>query len=118
MIRRPPRSTLFPYSTLFRSGVQLHLGDRPLEAEEEASVLGRRVVDAVAIADETAAVAAEVEQRVPVGAVPGQPGDLVGEHDADLAEADARDEVLEARAVRGGGAALAEVAVDDLDVGL
>src|SRR6266705_5695598 len=33
MIRRPPRSTLFPYTTLFRSGRgQRHLGDRsPLE---------------------------------------------------------------------------------------
>src|SRR5256885_2793945 len=26
MIRRPPRSTLFPYTTLFRSAVSLHLG--------------------------------------------------------------------------------------------
>src|SRR2546430_12304238 len=26
MIRRPPRSTLFPYTTLFRSVVILHLG--------------------------------------------------------------------------------------------
>src|SRR5260370_31827535 len=25
MIRRPPRSTLFPYTTLFRSGVEFHL---------------------------------------------------------------------------------------------
>src|SRR2546430_10802853 len=24
MIRRPPRSTLFPYTTLFRSGMRLH----------------------------------------------------------------------------------------------
>src|SRR5260370_28023866 len=24
MIRRPPRSTLFPYTTLFRSGVAIH----------------------------------------------------------------------------------------------
>src|SRR2546430_9175550 len=30
MIRRPPRSTLFPYTTLFRSRVLLHrLGDVP-----------------------------------------------------------------------------------------
>src|SRR2546429_8550416 len=27
MIRRPPRSTLFPYTTLFRSGVRARLGD-------------------------------------------------------------------------------------------
>src|SRR2546430_16310914 len=30
MIRRPPRSTLFPYTTLFRSA----LGLRPLESEQ------------------------------------------------------------------------------------
>src|SRR3712207_8277910 len=33
MIRRPPRSTLFPYTTLFRSAADValdeHLGDRP-----------------------------------------------------------------------------------------
>src|SRR5436189_2643767 len=28
MIRRPPRSTLFPYTTLFRSGVDIDLGNR------------------------------------------------------------------------------------------
>src|SRR2546427_5943231 len=28
MIRRPPRSTLFPYTTLFRSGSTGHLGRR------------------------------------------------------------------------------------------
>src|SRR5256885_13284850 len=28
MIRRPPRSTLFPYTTLFRSRIDQHLPDR------------------------------------------------------------------------------------------
>src|SRR3712207_8640736 len=28
MIRRPPRSTLFPYTTLFRSVAELHIADR------------------------------------------------------------------------------------------
>src|SRR3989454_2209542 len=43
MIRRPPRSTLFPYTTLFRSGhqpVRLHRGgedrDRPAAPDPEA----------------------------------------------------------------------------------
>src|SRR3712207_8263673 len=31
MIRRPPRSTLFPYTTLFRSQVQEELGERQRE---------------------------------------------------------------------------------------
>src|SRR2546430_9191696 len=41
MIRRPPRSTLFPYTTLFRSDAQPeirrdgpHLGRRPVEIQE------------------------------------------------------------------------------------
>src|SRR3990170_4063393 len=29
MIRRPPRSTLFPYTTLFRSGWEDHVGQGP-----------------------------------------------------------------------------------------
>src|SRR2546430_6814260 len=36
MIRRPPRSTLFPYTTLFRSFPGwLHDREAPVEAEEE-----------------------------------------------------------------------------------
>ena len=31
MIRRPPRSTLFPYTTLFRSQIQMATGDRGAE---------------------------------------------------------------------------------------
>src|SRR5256885_10467985 len=31
MIRRPPRSTLFPYTTLFRSIVEDHVGERQRE---------------------------------------------------------------------------------------
>src|SRR3712207_8303806 len=43
MIRRPPRSTLFPYTTLFRS--QLGKGQRavPLGAGHGADVPGRRL---------------------------------------------------------------------------
>src|SRR3712207_9352971 len=29
MIRRPPRSTLFPYTTLFRSAIEAAVGQRP-----------------------------------------------------------------------------------------
>src|SRR2546425_8583791 len=34
MIRRPPRSTLFPYTTLFRSADELALGDVQVDAAE------------------------------------------------------------------------------------
>src|SRR3712207_8686950 len=38
MIRRPPRSTLFPYTTLFRSDV---VGDRPEALEVQEARVGR-----------------------------------------------------------------------------
>src|SRR5256885_13778841 len=43
MIRRPPRSTLFPYTTLFRSqpGFRTHVGKHP-EAVERARVRSGR----------------------------------------------------------------------------
>src|SRR3712207_8492953 len=39
MIRRPPRSTLFPYTTLFRSGNALELL-RPSSLDDAAAALG------------------------------------------------------------------------------
>src|SRR2546430_2874153 len=38
MIRRPPRSTLFPYTTLFRSGLGLALELRLLDLDAEHAV--------------------------------------------------------------------------------
>src|SRR3712207_8543972 len=43
MIRRPPRSTLFPYTTLFRSGLEKHVA--LLDADQ--TVERMRVADAV-----------------------------------------------------------------------
>src|SRR2546425_8714538 len=62
MIRRPPRSTLFPYTTLFRSGLhparaRLHLALKALDLargvldggiERSADAEGRGLADAVA----------------------------------------------------------------------
>src|SRR5258705_10233698 len=46
MIRRPPRSTLFPYTTLFRSGFDSLLEARRQEADEfYASVIPASQVD-------------------------------------------------------------------------
>src|SRR2546422_6628621 len=38
MIRRPPRSTLFPYTTLFRSMVEAHHHQRREESESNAEI--------------------------------------------------------------------------------
>src|SRR5690349_24195414 len=42
MIRRPPRSTLFPYTTLFRSPRQIGLRTSPSRSTEWRSGLGPR----------------------------------------------------------------------------
>src|SRR2546421_4167802 len=39
MIRRPPRSTLFPYTTLFRSGVLMHIPEVGCAISELARVI-------------------------------------------------------------------------------
>src|SRR2546425_3524288 len=49
MIRRPPRSTLFPYTTLFRSGREGHGGDERRPPERRAVRAGtQRTRDLVA----------------------------------------------------------------------
>src|SRR2546427_6995023 len=51
MIRRPPRSTLFPYTTLFRSDVLAQLGQVVAQALDQgrqvdgAGALGGRLLD-------------------------------------------------------------------------
>src|SRR2546422_11031382 len=40
MIRRPPRSTLFPYTTLFRSRAEAEAVDRQVAAQEKGAAPG------------------------------------------------------------------------------
>src|SRR2546425_37675 len=66
MIRRPPRSTLFPYTTLFRSRLELALFERRLGVEplllREAAVVRRDLIRAVALGQ---------MQREALGEAPG-----------------------------------------------
>src|SRR2546430_10099339 len=58
MIRRPPRSTLFPYTTLFRSHLAEH-GDAPRAARGDEHVerlRGRPWVGVVAVVDQGHAI--------------------------------------------------------------
>src|SRR5690242_20781322 len=72
MIRRPPRSTLFPYTTLFRSQA-LH-----------AALAGR---PKAAILEQTRAVPETLPQPIPAPAVPPVPGQTASrseEHTSEL----------------------------------
>src|SRR3712207_8509452 len=64
MIRRPPRSTLFPYTTLFRSGGDQHVALEP----EQLGV--RELLDAVRVR-ELATLAHQLAQGLHVEAVLG-----------------------------------------------
>src|SRR3712207_8035595 len=59
MIRRPPRSTLFPYTTLFRS-VQLEVHHR---AEHQEAELGRRPQHGEAGGDEGVGLTAQAQHH-------------------------------------------------------
>src|SRR5687767_14061759 len=98
MIRRPPRSTLFPYTTLFRSAPRL--AGRPAGALQEvrrgAERVGHRVDDIAA------AVAVEVDRRAlesgrhELGlAERARPraGERLGPHVAALQDAQRRDQL-------------------------
>src|SRR5256885_12803859 len=62
MIRRPPRSTLFPYTTLFRSRLRVDLDGRVGADDERQLDLGRHRVVVVHLLD-LARVEAEILDR-------------------------------------------------------
>src|SRR3712207_8714567 len=66
MIRRPPRSTLFPYTTLFRSAVQGEpggRGDRHVAARQLQAAGARVDRDALRALDRHASVAVQRQDR-------------------------------------------------------
>src|SRR3712207_8342524 len=75
MIRRPPRSTLFPYTTLFRSrvrGVPAQIGHHLVE-EEPRGVGQQRLAHRGA-----------VQRQAATGTVPGRDGLRSEEHTSEL----------------------------------
>src|SRR5258708_39665482 len=112
MIRRPPRSTLFPYTTLFRSHLDL---EKALAADGDVEVVAglrqraRRHQPRGANGLDTAAeIDADGQARALVGGLRADPADVVV------------DQVLKRRALllEAGGAQVRDVVGDDLDVEL
>src|SRR2546430_13140287 len=82
MIRRPPRSTLFPYTTLFRSLGQVHVSGRTvLDVEVIADELAIGADDGTFVADDGAdgagddAVPVEIAAAVEVATAGDDDGD-------------------------------------------
>src|SRR3712207_7606698 len=71
MIRRPPRSTLFPYTTLFRSAMRaitLHQDPPPLLVGERVNSQGSRKVKRLLLADDYEGVLEVAREQVESGA--------------------------------------------------
>src|SRR5438128_3549071 len=80
--------------------VQLCLADMTLNSEQKFVIEIPRVVDAVGVADQRIEQRTQLQHLLPVGTIPRQPRYLVPHHDADLAQANGRDQSLKAGADR------------------
>src|SRR3712207_7426913 len=63
MIRRPPRSTLFPYTTLFRSDCRRHEQRQLADVLAQTAQIAAEQVGLLLAVDEDALAAVGVEQR-------------------------------------------------------
>jgi hypothetical protein len=66
--------------------MQLGLAQHPAQPEEEAVIGGARVIDALAVGDQSSAQCCKVEERVPIGVVSRQAAGFVGQDNPDMAE--------------------------------
>jgi len=98
--------------------VQLKLRDGSFQTEEQAAVRASGIVDAIAVGNEATAQPANVQKGIPVGAIARQARHVDRQDEPDLAEADPTDEFLEAARLRGGSGAQAEIAIDNVDIGV
>src|SRR5690625_1046204 len=96
--------------------MQFKLGDGALQAEQKAAVGTAGVINAIAIRDEAAAQATDIQERVPIGTVAREPGHIDGQDQPDLAETDPPDEFLEAVALCSRSCAQTEIGIDDIDI--
>ena len=97
-------------------GVQLQLGELAFEAQEQASIGRARIVDPIVVSDETAPIAAHIQQRIPIGAVAREAGHLHRQNDAHLAQRHFGYQFLKTCAMLSRGCGQAEIGINDLHI--
>src|SRR2546429_8164678 len=102
MIRRPPRSTLFPYTTLFRSGIDAMTTDGRVLLGNRTLMDGRGI-DVEALAPRVRQLAADGKTIVHLAFAGRLLGVLAA---ADVLKPDAASAVAALKRLRGGGALL------------
>src|SRR4051794_41393643 len=68
--------------------MQFQFRELPLEAQQEPAIGRARVINAIGVGDEAVLIAADIEQRIPIGTVTAEAGDVIGEEETNAAEGD------------------------------
>ena len=117
-IRSSPRPGFLPngFQGPLAEQVQLEFTHGAFEAQEQAVVDEAGIVDAIRIDDDGAHHAAQLDQVVPIAAVPRQARRFDTEDRTHLARADFRDESLESGSLNQTRSRAPEILVNDHDV--
>lgn len=92
--------------------VQLVLAEGPLQPQQHPVIVDPQVVDPLGIADEGVHHPAEVQQMLPILAVPSEAGGLDAQHDADVAQSHLGDQPQETRTAMLLGAGVPLIVID------
>src|SRR5499433_2984994 len=95
--------------------VQLCFAHGALQPQQQPVIEHRRVIEAVAIADQRVGEAGEIDEAIPFGIVAGQARDFQTQHEADTGERHLGSEPGKAGAGRGSAARQAQVFINDDD---
>jgi len=95
--------------------VQFCFAHGPLQAQQEAIVEVRWVIDAVFIKNERVGERADLQQAVPIGGVSRQAGNFQTKHDAGFAQAHFRDQLLKSFPIDSRSPGLPEITINDDD---
>jgi hypothetical protein len=87
----------------------------PLPASQQPALGRGGIVDALTVRKETLILGTPVKQGVPIGAVAGQAGALIAQHDAHLPQGDIGQQRLIATATMGALGALAQIGLDECE---
>ena len=96
--------------------MEFGLAHRAFQTQKEPVVETGWIVDAVLVEDQSVGESANLQQAVPVGIVPRQPGHFEAHDDAGVPHADVGHQALKTAAPGRRRAGLALVAVDDDDL--
>ncbi len=96
--------------------MQLQLGQLPLETQKQAPVSRTRIIDAIAISDETAPIATDIQEWIPIRAITRKAGHIDRKDHADLAKRHSGHHFLKAHPMSGTGPCHSQVSINDFNV--